>query len=121
MIKLLITLCIFYFLSINIAGQIKNSTLSPEAEREAKVLEVGFADGCRVGGKRIGHGGMSGSGHFAAIIATVVSSMRLENPHSLSYQAETLTSRPDTFVSVASNVDDAGSWLKSTDTSGPVL
>ena len=32
-----------------------------------------------------------------------------------------LTLRPDTFVNVASNVDDAGSWLKSTDTSGAVL
>ena len=59
--------------------------------------------------------------HFAAISATVVSSIRLEKPHSLSYQLETLTSRPDTLVSVASNVDDAGSWLKSIETSGPVL
>jgi hypothetical protein len=58
---------------------------------------------------------------FAAIRAIVVSSIRLENPHSLSYQLDTFTRRPDTFVSVESNVDDAGSWLKSTDTSGPVL
>ncbi len=33
-------------------------------------------------------------GHFAFISATVVSSMRLEKPHSLSYQLETFTSRP---------------------------
>ena len=36
-------------------------------------------------------------------------------------QLETLTRRPETLVSVESNVDDAGSWLKSTDTSGAVL
>src|SRR5438046_10007023 len=47
--------------------------------------------------------------------------MRFEKPHSLSYQAETLTSRPETLVSVASNVDDAGAWLKSTETSGALL
>ena len=35
--------------------------------------------------------------------------------------ADTLTRRPDTLVSVASKVDDAGSWLKSTDTSGALL
>src|SRR5437868_14224827 len=59
--------------------------------------------------------------YFAPISATVTSSMRFENPHSLSYQLDTFTSRPDTLVSVASNVDDAGSWLKSLDTSGPLL
>src|SRR4029077_8389929 len=59
--------------------------------------------------------------YFAFIKATVVSNMRLENPHSLSYQLETLTRRPDTFVSVESKVDDAGSWLKSTETSGALL
>src|SRR5690242_10737885 len=60
-------------------------------------------------------GSQSKSRHFAAISAIVTSSIRLLNPHSLSYQLLALTSRPDTFVSVASNVDDAGSWLKSTD------
>ena len=59
--------------------------------------------------------------HLAFTSATVVSSIRLEKPHSLSYQLETFTRRPDTLVSVASNVDDAGSWLKSTDTSGALL
>ena len=47
--------------------------------------------------------------------------MRFEKPHSLSYQLLTLTSRPDTFVSVASYVLYAGLWLKSTLTSGPSL
>ena len=59
--------------------------------------------------------------YFAAISATVVSSIRLEKPHSLSYQLDTFTRRPATLVSVASNVDDAGSWLKSLETSGAVL
>ena len=40
--KLLITLCIFYILSVNITGQIKNSIPSPEEEREAKALAVSF-------------------------------------------------------------------------------
>ncbi len=54
--------------------------------------------------------------------ASVVSSMRLEKPHSLSYQAHTLTSVPSmTLVSVASKIDECGSWLKSTDTSGASL
>src|SRR5690606_31849378 len=60
--------------------------------------------------------------HDAFDQATVVSSMRLEKPHSLSYQASTLTSVPSiTFVSVASNVAECGSWLKSMDTSGASL
>ena len=46
--------------------------------------------------------------YFADIRSTVASSIRLEKPHSLSYQLVTLTRRPATFVSVASNVDDAG-------------
>jgi len=84
--------------------------------REPAVLAIGFANGSRVRGKRV-----HGTGHLALMSATVVSSIRFENPHSLSYQLDTLTNRPDTLVSVASNVDDAGSWLKSTDTSGAVL
>ena len=59
--------------------------------------------------------------YFAPINATVVSSIRLENPHSLSYQALTFTSRPDTLVKVASNDDEWLSWLKSIETSGAVL
>src|SRR5690606_28205149 len=49
--------------------------------------------------------------YFAFIKATVVSSIRLEKPHSLSYQDETFTRRPDTLVSVASKLLDAGLWL----------
>jgi hypothetical protein len=59
--------------------------------------------------------------YFALASATAVSSMRFEKPHSLSYQLDTFTRRPDTLVSVASNVDEAGLWLKSIDTSGASL
>src|SRR5690606_20236888 len=59
--------------------------------------------------------------YLADINATVVSSMRLEKPHSLSYHDETLTRRPETLVSVASKLLEAGLWLKSTETKGSVL
>ena len=87
--------------------------LRPVAAREEAMLEVGLAHLARMGGE--------GISHFACINAIVTSSMRLEKPHSLSYQLQTFTSRPDTLVSVASKIDERGSWLKSTETSGPVL
>src|SRR5215510_1841799 len=63
------------------------------------------------------------AGAAAALMnATVVSSIRLAKPHSLSYQEQTFTSVPaETFVSVASKIDEAGLWLKSIDTSWSVL
>src|SRR6185437_6594026 len=52
-------------------------------------------------------------------IATAVSAMRLEKPHSLSYQLITLTKAPSiTLVWSSAKDDDAGLWLKSLDTSG---
>ena len=55
-------------------------------------------------------------------IATAVSAMRLEKPHSLSYQPITRTISPSTTaVCVASKVQDAGAWLKSALTRGSVL
>jgi len=63
----------------------------------------------------------SAAGYLAAINAPVVSSIRLLKPHSLSYQLETLTRRPETLVSVASKIDERASWLKSLETSGSVL
>src|SRR5882672_10297013 len=57
--------------------------------------------------------------YFAPISSTATSSIRLLNPHSLSYQENTFTSvPPDTLVSVESNTDDAGLWLKSLETRG---
>ncbi len=51
-----------------------------------------------------------------------VSAIRLEKPHSLSYQPITRTSSPSTTaVCVASKLHDAGQWLKSILTSGAVL
>src|SRR5262249_23320890 len=50
-------------------------------------------------------------------IATAVSAMRLEKPHSLSYQDITRTSVPFcTLVWSSWNVDEWGSWLKSIET-----
>src|SRR5512137_672845 len=66
-------------------------------------------------------GGSRSRGYFAFINATVVSSIRFEKPHSLSYQDETLTRRPETFVSVESKIDERASWLKSLETSGSAL
>jgi UTP--glucose-1-phosphate uridylyltransferase len=51
-------------------------------------------------------------------IATAISAMRLEKPHSLSYQAITETKLPSiTLVWSSAKEDEAGLWLKSTDTS----
>ena len=48
--------------------------------------------------------------------------MRLEKPHSLSYQPITRAIAPSTTaVCVASKVQQAGLWLKSMLTSGAVL
>src|SRR5215469_10693035 len=52
-------------------------------------------------------------------IATAVSAMRLEKPHSLSYQLITDTKVPSiTLVWSSAKLDDAGLWLKSLETSG---
>ena len=54
-------------------------------------------------------------------IATAVSAMRLEKPHSLSYHAITRTSVPFiTLVWSMWNVAECGSWLKSIETFGIV-
>jgi hypothetical protein len=52
-------------------------------------------------------------------IHNAVSIMRLEKPHSLSYQLTTRTMPPSvTVVCAAATVEECGSWLKSTETSG---
>src|ERR1700760_3546648 len=55
-------------------------------------------------------------------IATAVSAMRLEKPHSLSYQLITRTKLPFwTLVWSMWKVDECGSWLKSIETLGAVV
>src|SRR5436853_5246084 len=93
---------------------------STEQKGEAAMLRVGLAHRRRMGGKEIGHDIPFGR-YRAAIKAIVVSSMRLENPHSLSYHEDTLTSLPETLVRVASNTEERASWLKSIETRGAVL
>src|SRR5260370_92994 len=52
-------------------------------------------------------------------IATAVSTMRLEKPHSLSYHDITRTSVPSiTLVWSMANTDECASWLKSLETLG---
>src|SRR6185312_4905444 len=54
--------------------------------------------------------------------ATAVSAMRLEKPHSLSYQLRTETKLPSmTLVWSSATVEECGSWLKSIETLGWVV
>src|SRR5690606_16534867 len=69
-------------------------------------VEVGANEHAPAGEIQVGeslesHDGRRGA-YFAFISATVVSSIRLEKPHSLSYQLLTLTRRPLTLVRVSS-------------------
>src|SRR5213076_3509397 len=55
-------------------------------------------------------------------IATAVSAMRLEKPHSLSYQATMRTNvPPSTLVWSMPKVAECGSWLRSLETSGALV
>src|SRR6185503_863444 len=55
-------------------------------------------------------------------MATAVSAMRLEKPHSLSYQATTRTKLPpSTLVWSIAKVAEWGSWLRSEETSGSLV
>ena len=57
-------------------------------------------------------------GQSSLPIATAVSAMRLEKPHSLSYQVMIETKLPSiTLVWSSAKLDEAGLWLKSTETS----
>src|SRR6266567_475302 len=59
------------------------------------------------------------SNQISLLMATAVSDMRLEKPHSLSYHDMTRTSvPPTTLVWSSAKDDDAGLWLKSIETSG---
>ena len=62
-------------------------------------------------------------GLYSALpIATAVSAMRFEKPHSLSYQDSTRTKVPSiTLVWSMWNVAECGSWLKSIETLGAVV
>src|SRR6478609_6381083 len=66
------------------------------------------------------HGRLEAFGVYNSLpIATAVSAMRLEKPHSLSYQESTRTSVPFcTLVWSKAKVDECGSWLKSIETFG---
>lgn len=78
---------------------------------------------CRPKGRNDFGGAGQAHDYFADIRATVVSSIRLENPHSLSYHDKILTSLPsgETRVWVESKMLERGSWLKSIETKGSAL
>src|SRR5918998_934406 len=60
-----------------------------------------------------------GWGQIVFAIATAVSLMRFEKPHSLSYHDRMRQSLPPmTFVWSMWNTDECGSWLKSIETLG---
>ncbi len=80
--------------------------IDPEQHPLAAEIDV-------VEGSKVGHGQIS------LPIATAVSTMRLEKPHSLSYQDITRTSVPSmTLVWSMWKIDERGSWLKSMETLG---
>ena len=68
------------------------------------------------------HRRRAGPDSQAANIARAVFSIWQEKPHSLSYQASTLTILPlETLVRVESKCEASEVWLKSIDTSGSTL
>ena len=95
-----------------IEGQVDLIAIAGAIDGDAAIQEAGLAPGCETGPGHDRDDHESEPRHqlahrvaayFAAIIATVMSSMRLEKPHSLSYQAQTFTSVPPiTLVSVLS-------------------
>src|SRR5690606_25553501 len=79
----------------DLAGVVERHVEVGADEHPLAVQRAGL--GQRGQGIDLGH-----AAYLADISATVVSSMRLEKPHSLSYQDDTLTSLPDTLVRVES-------------------
>src|SRR5208283_4439915 len=59
--------------------------------------------------------------YLACMNALVVSSMRNEKAHSLSYHDNTLAVLPITLVWLDSKIEEAGFFLKSTETNGKSL
>src|SRR5262249_31492561 len=85
-----------------------------EVDPEQHVLapQVGLIECAKGGHDRI-------SVQMSLPIATAVSAMRLEKPHSLSYQDITRTSVPSmTLVWSMWKLDEGASWLKSIETFG---
>src|SRR5690606_41482250 len=79
----------------DLAGVVERHVQVGADEYALAVQRAGL--GQRGQGVDLGH-----AAYLADISATVVSSMRFGRPHSLSYHDDTLTSLPDTLVSVES-------------------
>ncbi len=89
-----------------------------DAEQNALSVHVGLIEGFE-----ISHApGTRKKDQISLPIATAVSAMRLEKPHSLSYQDITRTKVPSmTLVWSMWNTEECGSWLKSPDTFGSLV
>ena len=84
------------------------------AHEHALALHVGMVEG-----SKRGHGPSRRRRQISLPIATAVSAMRLEKPHSLSYHDITRTNVPSiTLVWSMWKIEECGSWLKSSETLG---
>src|SRR5262245_56228358 len=87
-----------------------------DADEHALAPDVGLIEGAKHPGR---HGHVVQDGQISLPIATAVSTMRFEKPHSLSYQDITRTSVPSiTLVWSMANTDEWLSWLKAMETLG---
>src|SRR5262249_20945138 len=88
-----------------------------DAQQHAFALNVSLIER-----KKSGHVRSGESDQISLPIATAVSAMRLEKPHSLSYQDITRTSVPSmTLVWSMWKIELCGSWLKSSETLGSLV
>src|SRR5580692_6018893 len=89
-----------------------------DAQQHAPTFDVGFVEAAE-GLHRHGRGIGCDKDQPSLPIATAVSIMRLEKPHSLSYHDMTRTRVPSTtLVWSMWKTEECGSWLKSEETLG---
>src|SRR3984957_1300545 len=88
-----------------------------DADQHALAAQVGLVEGAE------GHGGLLlGAAYISLAIARAVSAIRVEKPHSLSYQLRTRASLPSiTWVWGRATVEEAATWFRSIETSGSLV
>src|ERR1700733_13117647 len=92
-----------------------------DADQHALTLDVGLVETAKgIHEPAPPRAPLSGDGRQPSLpIATAVSAMRLEKPHSLSYHDSTRTRVPSiTLVWSMWKIEECGSWLKSLETLG---
>src|SRR5439155_9774884 len=94
-----------------------------DAQQHALALHVGLVERAKSGHRACSHATRRRQAAQSVLpMATAVSAIRLEKPHSLSYHDITRTSVPFmTLVWSMWNVAECGSWLKSMETLGAVV